>query len=273
MKEIPNPRRSPPPAPLRYRALRESGESPTPDPQFLIPNPQPPRWLWRMARGGFIGLLITVAGLVIAVAAGVADPKPVGTLQWEDHFEAAGRWQVFGEGVEISPLRFTSGVYEEGGLEIEVGRDELGGAVTRSEGLNYTFEVAGGQIEGEIGAAYGIVFEYQSPDSYTAALINGNGYVEVVSAGGQAPDSLNRGQAPDNAARGQALLPWQQWPNILLGNEANRLRVDVKNGAGLIRINDEVLLTTPIGSGEVGVIARGTAPGQRVRFGWAKLWR
>ncbi|MEK6573318.1 MAG: hypothetical protein AABZ58_03230, partial [Chloroflexota bacterium] len=113
---------------------------------------------------------------------------------------------------------------------------------------------AAGQADGEIGAAYGIVFGYESPESYIAAMINGNGYVEVVSADGR------------------EWMAWQQWPNILLGTEANRLRVDVQGGQGLIRINDEVLMRVPVGDGAIGVIARASADSQRVRFGWAKYW-
>lgn len=139
-------------------------------------------------------------------------------------------------------------------MEIEVGRDEIGGGVTRGEGGEFTFEVAGGQSSGEVGTAYGIVFNFQTPESFTAVMINGNGYVEVISADGR------------------EWMAWQQWPNILLGYEANRLRVDARGGEGLIRINDEALLRVPVSEGAVGVIARGSAAGQRVRFGWAKYW-
>ena len=214
------------------------------NPKSQNPNFRPPVWLWNATRSGFVILVIAAIGLVIAVAGGVADPRPVGTLKWEDHFAEGARWQVFGKGVEIGDRR----------LEIVVGPDEIGGAVTWSEGDEFTFEVAGGQADGEVGAAYGIVFGYRSLESYTAVMINGNGYVEVISADGQEH------------------LTWSQWPNILLDYEANRLRVDVQNGEGLIRINDEVLMTVAAADGGVGVIARGSAEGQRVRFGWAKLW-
>lgn len=192
-----------------------------------------------------MALAAAAAGLAAAVALGVADPKPVGRLKWEERWTAdGGRWVVFGEGVKIG----------DQGLEIDAGRGEVGGAVTRREEAEFTFEVAGGQSEGEIGAAYGIVFGYQSPESYIAVLINGNGYVEVVSADGR------------------EWMAWQQWPNILLAYDANRLRVDVQGSEGLIRVNDEVLMRAPAGEGGVGVIARGSADGQRVRFGWAKYW-
>ena len=205
---------------------------------------QSPNWVWNSVRVGFVVLVMMIVGLVVAVANGVADPKPVGSLQWEDQWTVENeKWTVFGEGVRIGE-----------GLEVEVDEAEIGGAVTRNPKAEFSFEVAGGQNGGPVGAAYGIVFGYQSPQQYTAVLINGNGYVEVITA------------------EGQELMAWQQWPNILLGDEANRIRVDVQNGAGLIRINDEVLLTVPVDSGAIGVLARGSAAGQVVRFGWAKYW-
>lgn len=219
------------------------------NPKPKIPKTQNPKleiqnWLWISVRIGMVILVIVIVGLVVAVANGVADPQPVGSLQWEDKWQIKKNpWQIFGEGVKMGE-----------GLEIEVGEAEIGGAVTRNPKAEFSFEVAGGQSGGEIGAAYGIVFGYQSPQQYTAVLINGNGYVEVITA------------------EGQELMAWQQWPNILLGAEANRIRVDVQKGAGIIRINDEVLLTVLVDSGAIGVLARGSAAGQVVRFGWAKYW-
>lgn len=208
------------------------------------PDSQIPVRLWNMVRLGLVGLAAGIVALVIAVANGAADPRPVGSLKWEDHFAGAVEWETFGRGATL----------DDRALDITPGRDEVGGAVTGPAAAEYSFEAAGGQAAGEVGAAYGIVFDYQDPGRYTAVLINGNGYVEVISAGGR------------------QYLAWQQWPNILLAFEANRLRVDVQGGHGLIRINDEILLTVPVSGGRVGVAARGSAPGQRVRFGWAKYW-
>jgi hypothetical protein len=209
--------------------------------QLKIPNPkdQIPIWAWRSVRWGFVILVIGLAGLIAAVALGVADPKPVGPLKWEDHF-TPGRWETFGE------ARFVAGGLDVSGAE--------GGAVTAPESADFTFEAAAGQSGGEIGAAYGLVVGYQSLQNHIAVLINGNGYVQVISADGR------------------EWRQWGQWPNILLGTEANRLRVDVVDGEGLIRINDEVLLQAPVREGRVGVIARPSMGGQTVRFGWAKLW-
>ncbi|MEK6573575.1 MAG: hypothetical protein AABZ58_04595, partial [Chloroflexota bacterium] len=110
--------------------------------QFSNSNSQPPLCLWRAVRLGFAVLVVVVAGFVIVVASGVADPRPVGSLKWEEKWIVdSGQWVVFGEKVEIG----------EGKLEIVLERGEIGGAVTRSEGAEYTFEVAGGQADGEIG--------------------------------------------------------------------------------------------------------------------------
>jgi hypothetical protein len=208
-------------------------------------GPPPPAWLWRAARWGLGLLLLAVLGLAAAVALGVADPQPIGALAWEETWAGErDRWQTFGEEI----------VMGNGGLEIGVGADEIAGAITQIDSPAYTFEAAGGQAQGPVGAAYGLVVGYQGPRSYLAVLLNGNGYVEVASAGGR------------------EWMRWQQWPNILLGFEANRVRVDVQDGMGLIRINDEVLLTAPVSRGAVGVIARGSADGQQVRFGWARYW-
>lgn len=206
--------------------------------QLPITNYQVPEWLWRIVTLGFVALVLGIVGLAAAVALGVADPKTAGPLKWEDHF-TAGRWETFGE------ARF-----DEGGLVIA----STGVAVTPVEAADFTFEAAGGQSAGVTGAAYGIVFGYQNEQDYVMVLINGNGYVEV------------------SGADGTEWMAWQQWPNILLGDEANRLRVDVSGGEALIRINDEVLRRMPAAEGKVGVIARALEPGQEARFGWAKLW-
>lgn len=207
---------------------------------------QPPPWLWNGIRLGFVGLVVVAVGLVVAVAYGVADPRPVGGLQWEDHFSPAVAWQTVGQGAAI----------KDGGLEITVEPNTVGGAVVTIPQSDFSFEVAGGQTAGPVGAAYGLVFNYTDMQHYTAVLINGNSYAEVV------------------GADGKQFLPWQEWPNILLNYEANRLRVDVQNGQATVRINDEVLTTLVAQpGGQVGVWAQGSDAGQVVRFGWAKYWK
>ena len=83
-----------------------------------------PEWLWRTARWGFVAVVLAIAAVALAVALGVADPKPHGTLQWEDHFaDAVGRWQTFG-GATQAP----------GGLTVSLGQTgEVGGAVAQGD--------------------------------------------------------------------------------------------------------------------------------------------
>lgn len=213
-------------------------------PSHPRPDSLPPLWLWRLARLALLALLAGIAALAWAVAGGAADPRPVGVLRWEDHFGGAVAWRTFGQGAALAG----------GALTLQPPLGGLGGAVTGPAVADYSFEAAGGQSEGPVGAAYGIVFDYQSPERYIAVLLNGNGYVQVV------------------GADGREYLAWQEWPNILLEYEANRVRVDVQAGQALIRVNDEVLLRLPAAGGWVGVLARASAPGQTVRFGWAKYW-
>ena len=134
-------------------------------------------------------------------------------------------------------------------------KGDYGGAVTTVESASrFTIEAAAAQANGELGAFYGILFNYRDAAHYSAVLINGNGYVEVFEK------------------EGKVWMPQQEWPNILLGNESNRVRLDVAKGEGLIRINDEVLMRVPITGGEAGIVARASAANQRVRFSWVKLW-
>jgi len=209
-------------------------------------NDQIPKWLWRSAIWGFVVLIIAIITLVISVALGAGDPKPIGSLKWEDRLDSRARWRTFGDEL----------FFESGGLVINLKqKGDYGGAVTTVEAASqFTIETAASQANGEIGAFYGILFNYREADHYTAVMINGNGYVEVF--------EKNR----------KAWMPQQEWPNILLGSESNRVRVDVSNGEGVLRINDEVLMRVPITGGEVGIVARASAANQRVRFSWVKLW-
>ncbi|MBI5348988.1 MAG: hypothetical protein HZB77_06655 [Chloroflexi bacterium] len=53
--------------------------------QRKIPNPnnQIPKWLWRLAWWSFVILILVIAAMVMAVALGAGDPKPMGSLTWE----------------------------------------------------------------------------------------------------------------------------------------------------------------------------------------------
>jgi hypothetical protein len=213
-----------------------------------------PLWLQgALARALALGLLAAL-GVAGALGLGAADPPRAGPLRWEDDFKAGmGRWAW------LPPPGGWLGL--EGGALMA----RLGGAgpdfpavglTTGPEG-DYTFEVAGAAAGGN-GAAYGLVFGWQDAAHYSAVLINANGYAEAFTRAG------------DGAT---AWYAWQQWPHILVGAEANRVRVDVRGRRVTLRINDELLAEGEAAQphGRLGVIARSAEPGEVV-FSWARLW-
>lgn len=206
----------------------------------------PPPWLWNLARGSFVILVIAISVLIVAVVLGAGNPQPNGTLKWEDRLEKNMRWQIFEK----------ESIFGSAGLTIPFNqKNDVGGMVTPvNTSSPFTIEAAAAQVAGESGAWYGIVFNYYDSTHYTTIMVNGNGYVEIVEKGGK------------------VLLAQQEWPNIQLAQEANRIRLDVSNGIGIIRINDEILSQISIKGGQVGIVARSSAAAQQVRFYWVKLW-
>jgi hypothetical protein len=211
-----------------------------------------PSWLWRAAVWGFGITLLGVSGLATALALGLADPPRAGPLAWQDDFKAgAARWEIStSPGAAFGP--------RQGALVAEfTARDQVAAGLTISPSRDFTLEVAGAQVAGEIGAAYGLVFAWQDEARYSAVLVNGNGYVEAY-----------RREGDD----WRAWFAWQQWPHILAGNESNRVRLDVRGTTVTGRINDEVLFEAVTeANGRIGVMARSQNPG-RVVFSWVKVW-
>jgi hypothetical protein len=193
-----------------------------------------------------------VAALVWGLSQGWADPPRAGPLLWHDDFGGgAARWELHAPaGGSLTP--------QASGLLAEfTAPDQSAYALTPGPAGDFTFELTGAQVEGEIGAAYGLIFGWQDETHYGAALVNGNGYAEAYRQSGP---------------KRQRWFEWQQWPNILLGAAGNRVRVDVRGGQATVRINDEVLVAAEAGgAGKIGVLARGAGPGS-VRFGWAQVW-
>ena len=212
----------------------------------------PPLWLWRLTTRGFVVCLLAVLALAAGLALGWADPPRAGPLLWQDDFkQGLARWQV------LPPAGGTLAA-QDGALlaEFGPGPEAWAAALTTGPAGDYTLEAAGTPLTGT--PAYGLVFGWQDAAHYNAVFINGDGYAEAYQQAG---------------AQRQTLFQWQQWPQILYGTETNRVRVDVRGAVLTVRINDEVLAADlPAGSpGQVGVAARGTAPGQVV-FSWVRLW-
>ncbi len=212
----------------------------------------PPLWLWRLARYGLGGLVLGVAALAAALALGLADPPRAGPLIWEDDFKhGLGRWDTIApEGVRVAA--------RDGALVIEfTAPGQTAFVLTDAPRGDFTFEVAAAQTAGESGAAYGLVFGWQGEARYAAALVNGNGYAEAWRQAGVAR---------------AVWFEWQQWPHILPGVEANRVRVDARAGQVSLRVNDERLIDAAAeAEGRLGLVARSLGSG-RVVFSWARLW-
>jgi len=199
-------------------------------------------------------VLLGVAGLAGALSLGFADPPRAGPFKWQDDFKSeTGRWEF------RAP--------REGSLNPHVGAlwvdfsaldtDELALALTADPENDFTLEVAGAQTGGEGTAEYGLVFAWQDATHYSAVLINGNGYAEAYRLEGE---------------ERRDWFKWQQWPNILVGTESNRVRVDIRGTRIIARINDEFLVeATTQPQGRIGLLARSAGPAQVV-FSWARLW-
>jgi hypothetical protein len=222
--------------------------------QQLTPSPQPPLWLWRTATWSFLIVLLGVAGLAGGLSLGLADPPPVGLFKWQDDFKSeTGRWEFMApEGGSLNP--------NVGALLVEFSsleREQLALALTARPEDDFTLEVAGAQTGGASGTEYGLVFAWQDATHYSAVLINGNGYAEAY--------RLEGGERRD-------WFKWQQWPNILVGTDNNRVRVDVRGTRIVARVNDELLVeATTSSEGKIGVLSKSASPAQVV-FSWARVW-
>jgi len=208
----------------------------------------PPRWLWNLARWLLVGSVLSVALLTLALANGLADPPHAGPLLWEDDFKRdLARW-------DFSSPHWSA---QAGALAADLANAPSHmSALTNNPANNFTFEVAGAQVTGEAGAAYGLVFDWHDASHYSAVLLNNNGYAEAYQLSG--PQRVTWFQ-------------WGQWPHILVGADSNRVRVDVQGERLTFRINDEILAeaSTARTPGQIGLLAHGTG---RVVFSWARLW-
>jgi hypothetical protein len=216
-----------------------------------------PRWLWRTAHWGLLLAVAAVLALAGALALGWADPPRAGPLVWQDDFKrGTQRWTLTapaGGTLAAAEGALVAGFAGAGGPNTP---EAVG--LTAAPAGDYTLEVAGSAVAGETVAAYGLVYDWQDAAHYSALFIDGNGYAEAYHQVG-----VNR----------QTLFEWQQWPHILFGTDANRVRVDVRGQAITLRINDEVLAAGPRAAarGQLGLAARSSAAA-RVVFSWARVW-
>ena len=144
----------------------------TPDPEDV------PRWLWRSASWGLLLAVAAVVGLAGALALGWADPPRAGPLLWQDDFKSGTqRWTL------TPPAGGT--LAAAGGALLADFEQSAGGGAPEAVGLaaapagDYTLEVAGAAVAGETLAAYGLVYDWQDAQHYSALFIDGNGYAEA----------------------------------------------------------------------------------------------
>jgi hypothetical protein len=150
-------------------------------------------------------------------------------------------------------------------LVIELAEHQSAAALTARPSGDFTVEMAGAQTRGALGAKYGLIWGWRDSTHYSAVLVNGNGYVEAYALEGP---------------QRQDWFEWQQWPNLLFGTDANRVRADVRGRQVTVRINDEILLeTTADTTGEIGVLAldsvaagEGSAAPSLVVVSWVEVW-
>ena len=214
-----------------------------------------PRWLWQIARWGFIAALVSVSALALGLSLGLAYPPRAGPLLWQDDFKVdSTRWEFSAPtGGALAP--------RQGALAAEFTTpDQLVLGLTAGPAGDFTLEIAGTQTAGESGAVYGLVFGWQDEAHYNAVLVNSNGYAEAY-----------RQDGPER----QQWFAWQQWPHILVQPESNRVRVDVRAARVIVRINDERLVEAAANGaparGRLGVLARSIGPGEVV-FSWVRVW-
>lgn len=221
----------------------------------MTSQPAVPLWLWRaVTRSLGVGLL-GVATLATALYFGLADPPRAGPLLWQEEFTGdLSRWQPH----TSAGSRLAA---QEGGLAATFSAPgQTAWALTDAPPGPFTLEIAAAQTKGESGSVqYGLVWGWGDDSSYSAILVNGNGYAEAYQVGAGARTDWFR---------------FAQWPHLLYGAEANRVRVDVRGAAVSVRLNDELFLEEKVASfsgRRLGVLARSNGPG-RVVFRWVRVW-
>ena len=212
-----------------------------------------PQWILRAARVGWLVILLAVVGLAGALLLGLADPPRAGPLLWDSRpGRDAARWTLVTSG---DGARF---VEQGDNLAVEfTAPGQMAFALTDAPAGDFTLETGAAPVtEGE-GAAYGLVFGWIDEQHFSAVLINSMGYAE--------------GYTRDGADLA-SWYGWQQWPHILGGTDGNRIRVDVRGGRAVVRVNDEFLAETDsIGNGRFGVAARSAGIGG-VMFSYVRAW-
>lgn len=212
-----------------------------------------PRWLWQLANGALMVVVLGIVVLAWTLARGFADPPRASTLWLFDDFKGeASRWTfITMDDASLQP--------RDGALiaQLTAASEQMVLGLTDGPGADFSLEIAGTPIANANDIAYGLVFNWQDETHYSAVLVNGNGYAEAYH---------------QNGAKRIEWFTWQQWPHAFAGG--NRVRVDVRAGQVTARVNDEWLMDAniPDTPGKIGVVARGAGTPGGIVFSWVKVW-
>ena len=107
---------------------------------------------------------------------------------------------------------------------------------------------------------YGLILGGATSEQYTLFAVGSDGYYALLAVEGDETSSL---------------VPWQQFPHVRRGQQANRLRAACHERGASFYINDEfaVALEQPVcAGGHVGLWLRGFESPVAVRFNHLHLW-
>lgn len=191
---------------------------------------------WRGMLALIVLVLVAALAVIAALALGWNDPRPARPPDWM----ATGTPRQ---------LRAIS--------------NETTVALLGQSGSDFTFEVVARPIAGPDSGfySYGLIYRAQDADHYYAFAVGGDGYYAVLRVEGQ---------------QETVLIPWQQFPHIRRGQQANRLRVRCADVTCRFTINDEHAVTIEDAawlSGPVGLWTRGYDADVQVAFEQVQGWR
>ena len=128
-------------------------------------------------------------------------------------------------------------------------------------GSDFALESEAVPLSGPDFNGYGLVYRAQDAAHYYAFAVGADGYYGVMRVEGDEET---------------ALVDWQQFPHVLRGRQANRLRVACSGAACRFYINDEYATTIEDDTwlaGDVGLWVRGFGDGDVVvEFLSARVW-
>lgn len=146
-------------------------------------------------------------------------------------------------------------------LDVEVPSNGTTVSLLGYPGSDFTCEVEVIPLSGSDFNGYGLVYRAQDSTRYYAFAVGSDGYYAVLLVTGDEETEL---------------VSWQQFPHVLRGRQANRLRVACAGATCRFYVNDEYAATFDDDTwlaGDVGLWVRGFDDGDvAVQFLDARVW-